>query len=71
MWQYSGWIDDTGKKLVLEADGPDFTGASDKMMKYRDAYEFKSADLIEATSSVQAADGTWNVFNRGELKRVK
>ena len=42
-----------------------------KMTKYRDAYEFKSDDVMIATSSMQGEDGKWITFMTGEAKRKK
>lgn len=70
LWKYSGSVDEKGKTLTLEADGPSFTG-DDKLAKYRDAYEFKSKDHIVMTSSAQGEDGKWVIFMTGNLKRKK
>jgi hypothetical protein len=70
MWKYEGSVDETGKKLTLEAEGPDFS-VPGKMTLYRDAYEFQSADHIIATSSMQNDDGTWTVFMDGTMTRKK
>lgn len=70
MWHYEGTLDESGKKLTLEAEGPDFSEPGKKAM-FRDAYEFKSADEIIATSSIQAADGTWSDFMTGKMTRIK
>jgi hypothetical protein len=70
MWRYEGTVDDTGKKLILEAEGPNFmTGG--KLTKFRDAYEFKSKDHIEATSSMLGDDGKWVQFMVGQMRRKK
>ena len=68
LWQYEGTVDSSGNKLTLEAEGPNFVEPG-KMAKFRDSYEFKSADHIIATSSVQGADGKWITFMVGDLKR--
>ena len=70
MWNYEGTLDESGKKLTLEAKGPSMTGDG-TMMNYRDAYEFKDDDTIVATSSMQGGDGTWTVFMEGTAKRKK
>jgi hypothetical protein len=70
MWKYEGTIDPSGKKLTLEAEGPNFmTGG--KLTKFRDSYEFKSKDHIEAISSMQGADGKWVEFMTGQIRRKK
>ena len=68
MWQYEGTVDETGKKLTLEAEGPSMTGDG-TMTNYRDAYEFKDDNTIIATSSMQGEDGEWTVLMEGTAKR--
>ena len=70
MWQYEGNVDQSGKVLTLDADGPDFTGAG-KMTKFQDIYEFKSADEILMTSRMLGPDGKWITFMSGTAKRIK
>lgn len=70
LWKYEGTVDTTGKTLHLDADGPSFSGDG-KLAKYRDSYEFKSADEIVMTSSVQDPDGKWVTFMTGTAKRKK
>lgn len=70
MWRYQGSVDATGKILTLEADGPDLTDPT-KKAKYRDVYEFKSADEIRVTSQMAGADGKWTPFMSGIAKRKK
>ena len=70
LWRYEGSVDDSGKILTLEADGPNFMAAG-KTTKFRDAYEFKSTDHIVATSSMRTDDGKWVTFMTGQVRRVK
>ena len=70
MWKYEGSVDESGKLLTLEAEGPNFMAAG-KTTKFRDAYEFKSADHIVATSSLLTDDGKWVVFMTGQMHRTK
>lgn len=68
MWQYEGTVDESGKILTLEAEGPHFSEAG-KTTMYRDIYEIKSPDHIIATSMVQGPDGKWITMMVGNSKR--
>ena len=70
IWHYEGSLDESGKKLSLEAEGPDMM-EPDKMALYRDSYEFVSDDEVKFTSSVKGPDGKWIDFMTGTSKRVK
>jgi hypothetical protein len=70
MWKYEGSVDETGKILTLEAEGPSFTQPGETA-KYRDVYEFKGKDQIAVSSSVQTEDGEWTTFMTGTAKRKK
>jgi hypothetical protein len=70
LWKYQGSVDPTGKILTLEADGPDFT-VPGKTRKYRDVYEFKSKNAILMSAMMQADDGKWITFMRGDFERKK
>lgn len=69
MWHYEGFVEKSGKKLVLEANGPDMTNP-EKTKKYRDAYEFKTTDEMIVSSSAQNEDGSWTTFMSGTAKRT-
>ncbi len=70
MWHYEGTVDESGNKITLEADGPNFM-ADGKLTKFRDAYEFKTPDLMIVTSSMLGEDGKWITFMNGESRRIK
>lgn len=68
MWKYEGSVDKTGKILSLEAEGPDFSDPK-KTAKYKDTYEFKSKDHVEAISWMQDKEGKWVSFMTGQMRR--
>lgn len=68
MWKYEGTVDQSGKKLDLEAEGPNFMQPG-KMANFRDSYEFKSKDHIYMTSAMQGEDGEWTVFMKADMRR--
>jgi hypothetical protein len=70
MWNYEGVVDESGKRLVLDAMGPSMAGDG-KMSNYRDSYEFKDNDTIISVASVQGADGKWSEIMKGKAKRIK
>ncbi|REJ88008.1 MAG: DUF1579 domain-containing protein [Planctomycetota bacterium] len=70
LWNYEGELDESGKTLVLTAEGPNFFDGG-KLTEFRDSYEFKSADLIITTSEIKGPDGKWFTFMTGEMTRAK
>jgi hypothetical protein len=66
-WIYEGTLDKAGRKLTLEADGPNMlTG---KTTKFRDSYEIKSPDHVAMTGEMLGDDGKWVTFMTGNSKR--
>ena len=70
MWHYEGTLDESGNKLMLDAEGPSMSGDG-SMANFRDAYEFTDDDTIVATSYMQGEDGEWTVLMEGTAKRKK
>ena len=53
LWVYDGALDSTGTKLVLDSEGPSFSGDG-TMAKYRDTIEIKDSNnraLMRASSA--------------------
>ena len=68
MWQYNGWVEDGGKTLILEAEGPNMMEPG-KTAKFRDVYIFKSPDQMETKAMMQQEDGKWITLATGSSKR--
>ena len=68
LWHYEGGLDPSGKKLVLETEGPSPTDPA-KTARYRDETEFPSADHRILRSSIQGDDGAWVVMLTAHYRR--
>lgn len=68
MWQYTGKVDKTGKKLTLETTGPNHAGGTSK---FKETIEIKSKDHKLFTSMIQTDDGEWFTMMRINYKRKK
>jgi len=69
MWVYDGWLDETGRVLTLETEGPACSGEG--MARYRDVVEMVNDDLRVLSSHVQDGDGKWQELMRAEYRRKK
>ena len=61
MWVYDGWLDETGRVLTLESEGPDMT-VPGKTSTYRDVVEMVDDDHRVQRGQAQREDGTWYDF---------
>ncbi len=58
LWVYSGYLDEAGTTLTLEASGPDFEKALEHR-NYRDVMRILSPNDRTLTGMVQEPDGEW------------
>ena len=68
LWRYTGSLDEAGKKLIMEAEGPDMSDPT-KARRYRDSYEFKSEDEIAAVSQMLNDKGEWQTYSTSTMTR--
>jgi hypothetical protein len=57
LWIYDGQLDAAGNVLLLDSEGPSFTGQG--MAKYQDRIEFLSDDHRTLTAVTAGPDGSW------------
>jgi Protein of unknown function (DUF1579) len=70
MWNYEGSVDNTGKILTLNTEGPGFEGG-DQMTKFKEVIEIKSKDERTFTSTYQEKDGKWTKLMSVKYRRKK
>ena len=69
LWLYNGSLDETGKVLELDAEGPSLDDKSSQ--KYRDSMEFVDDDHRVLTSRARGEDGQWHVFMTAHYRRKR
>lgn len=70
LWLYEGSLDESGRRLVLDTEGPDFSGAPG-LVRYQDIIEFVNDDHRILRSQVRGSDGQWHEFMVGHYRRTK
>lgn len=68
IWHYEGLVDESGKRLPLDCEGPKFDGSG--TCQYRDTIEIVDNDTWLLTSELQTDDGTWVKFMTGTHTRA-
>jgi hypothetical protein len=68
-WLYEGALDESGKTLVLDSEGPSYADET-RMAKYKDSIEFVSADHRILSSAYQDDEGNWQQFMRAHYRRA-
>ena len=75
LWVYQGQLDESGKKLTLDCDGPSFTPegkiVEGKTAKYQDIIQFVSDDHRTLSSQTPGPDGKWTTFMTAHYRRKK
>jgi hypothetical protein len=69
LWSYRGALDESGKVLALDTEGPSFTGEG--TATYRDRIEFVDDDHRVLTSQALGDDGQWHLFMTAHYRRTK
>ncbi|EMI41373.1 DUF1579 domain-containing protein [Rhodopirellula sp. SWK7] len=68
IWHYRGTVDESGKRLPLDSEGPKFGGTGTCL--YRDTIEIVDANEWLMTSEMQDDDGAWAKFMHGKHTRI-
>jgi hypothetical protein len=66
LWSYDGYLEDG--RLVLEAEGPAFSGQGTAL--YRDIIAIEGRDGFRLTSEVRGEDGGWQEFLTADYRRA-
>jgi hypothetical protein len=74
MFVYEGTLDETGKVLTLDTEGPDMSCdpaemAAGKTARYQDVVEIESPDRRTLTSRMLGPDGEWREFMKLVYRR--
>jgi hypothetical protein len=69
LWTYDGTLDETGKVLTLDTEGPNFSGDG-SMSNYQDIIEIVDDNHWVLRSRSLGEDGKWVQFMEGHYRRV-
>lgn len=70
LWVYEGTLDDAGRVLTLESEGPSFQGDG-SLAFYRDVITLVGPDERLLTSFVRLDDGQWQQFMESVYRRTR
>lgn len=70
MFVYEGTLDESGRVLSLDCEGPDFT-APGRMARYRDIITIEDDDTRTLTGTMQRPDGSWKSLMTARYQRVR
>jgi uncharacterized protein YndB with AHSA1/START domain len=68
MFLYDGALEEDGRTLTLESEGPSFTGEG--TARYRDVVAMEGDDRRTMRSLVLGADGAWTEFMKATFRRT-
>jgi hypothetical protein len=68
MWVYDGVIEDDGKTLALNCEGPDFENPG-RTARYQDRITLIDANRRTLTARVQTENGDWKEMMSAEYRR--
>lgn len=69
LWIYEGRVEDDGRTLTLDTEGPDF--ASGQTRKFQDIVELIGDDRHELRSRKLGDDGQWQPVMRVRYRRIR
>jgi hypothetical protein len=69
LWPYHGTLDDSGKVLTLDSEGPSFSGDG-SMARYQDVIEFVDDNHRILSSRVRETNGEWRQFMTAHYRRT-
>ena len=70
LWRYEGTVDDSGKKLTLDTEGPCMMKGN-QITKFKEVMEIIDKDNKVFTSSMMGDDGKWVPIMKVTSKRKK
>ncbi len=68
LWLYEGSLDESGKVLTLDAEGPSMLGGG-TMAKYQDIVTVENDNHWILSSQIQGPDGQWIKFMTADYRR--
>jgi hypothetical protein len=68
MWVYDGELEDDGRTLALNCEGPDFENPG-RTARYQDRITLIDADHRTLTARVQTEDGAWKDIMKADYRR--
>ncbi|QDT13125.1 DUF1579 domain-containing protein [Planctomycetes bacterium K23_9] len=69
LWVYQGALDESGKRLVLDVEGPTLDGSG--MAIYQDIIEVIDQDCWRLSSQILGKNGEWNRFMTADHRRAQ